>query len=66
MSAVKLFEWFVYFASFTLSMYALSSVKFETFMNVKVVIKVQLLWLLLSIGLAYVVAQFIFALTIYN
>lgn len=59
-------EYFVYFTSFCLCMYALSGVKFDKFTHVSNPTKVQLLWILLSTGLAYVVSQFIFALTIYR
>lgn len=59
-------EVIVYFALFACSMYALSSVKFDKFCKIDQPLKVQLLWVLLSTGLAYVVSQFIFALTIYN
>lgn len=57
---------FVYLISFTGCLYALSCVKFELFCRVQPPIKVQLLWLLLSMGLGYIVAEFILALTIYH
>ncbi|MDQ0360480.1 DUF1146 domain-containing protein [Breznakia pachnodae] len=66
MRVETMIEYFVYFASFCLCMYALSSVKFDKFTHVSNPTKVQLLWILLSTGLAYVVSQFIFALTIYR
>ena len=56
----------VYLICFIASFYALSGVRFELFMNVRQVKKVYTLLLLLSAGLAYVSAQFIFAFTIYN
>ena len=66
MNVTTAIEYFVYFSTFCLSMYALSSVKFDKFTHVSNPMKVQLLLILLSTGLAYVVSQFIFALTIYN
>ncbi|MDF9824956.1 putative membrane protein YwzB [Breznakia sp. PF5-3] len=66
MSVVDFVEYFVYFTSFGLCMYALSSVKFDKFTHVSNPLKVQLLWILLATGLAYIVSQFIFALTIYS
>lgn len=56
----------IYLLCFIASFYALSCVRFELFTRVKEVRKVQMLLLLLSIGLAYVVAQFILMLTIYH
>lgn len=56
----------LYLFSFAASFYALSCIRFELFTNVKEVRKVQTLLLLLSIGLAYLVAQFILMLTIYH
>ncbi|MXQ72487.1 DUF1146 domain-containing protein [Clostridiaceae bacterium DONG20-135] len=49
----------VYLLSFVASFYALSSVRFERFTDVRKPAKVQTLLLLLSMGLAYVVAQFL-------
>ena len=56
----------VYLLSFVLSFYALTCIRFELFCKVQEVRKVQLLLLLLSVGLAYIVAQFILMLTIYH
>lgn len=55
----------IYLICFALSIYALSSVRFELFTKVRDPRKVQTLWLLLSCALAYLVAQFIFAFTLY-
>ena len=66
MNVITWVEYFVYFITFALSMYALSSVKFDKFTHVSNPTKVQLLWILLSTAIAYGVSQFIFALTIYN
>ena len=48
------------------SFYALSAIKFERFCDVRKPMKVQFLLLLVSLALGYLVAQFLFALTIYN
>ena len=56
----------IYFGCFILSFYALSCLKFEQFCHVRKPMKVQMLLLLLSIGLGYIVAQFLLAITIYN
>ena len=47
----------VHVLSFTLSFWALSCVRFETFTNVRKPGQVRLLLLLLSLGLGYLVAQ---------
>lgn len=65
MDVIGIVEVMVYLACFVVSMYAFSSVKFDLICHVRNPLKVQLLWLLLSTGLAYVVAQFILGLTIY-
>ena len=52
--------------SFTLSFWALSCVRFETFTNVRKPGQVRLLLLLLSLGLGYLVAQFLLAISVYN
>lgn len=57
---------FVYLFSFTASLYALSCVNFALFCKVQTPLKVQVLWLVLSMGLGYVVAEFLLALTIYH
>lgn len=52
----------IHLLSFILSFYALSGVRFDRFMDVKVPIKAQLLLLFTAMGLGYLVAQFILAL----
>ncbi len=54
----------IYFISFMLSLYALGSIQFEKFTNVRKPAQVQLLILLLAIGLAYVVSKFFLGLSI--
>ena len=54
----------VHVLSFTLSFWALSCVRFETFTNVRKPGQVRLLLLLL--GLGYLVAQFLLAISVYN
>ena len=49
----------VYIICFMLSFWALSSVRFEKFCDVKKPGKVQMLLLLLSLGLGYLCAQFL-------
>ena len=56
----------VHVLSFTLSFWALSCVRFETFTNVRKHGQVRLLLLLLSLGLGYLVAQFLLAISVYN
>ena len=56
----------VYFVCFIMSFYALSSVKFELFCDVKKPGKVQLLLLLTSLALAYLVGQFVLNISIFN
>ena len=56
----------VHVLSFTLSLWALSCVRFETFTNVRKPGQVCLLLLLLSLGLGYLVAQFLLAISVYN
>lgn len=56
----------VHVLSFTLSFWALSCVRFETFTNVRKRGQVRLLLLLLSLGLGYLVAQFLLAISVYN
>lgn len=51
----------IHLLSFMLSFYALSAIQFDKFMNVQKPLKVQLLLLLASMGLGYLVAQFLFA-----
>lgn len=53
----------VHVLSFTLSFWALSCVRFETFTNVRKPGQVRLL---LSLGLGYLVAQFLLAISVYN
>ena len=56
----------VHVLSFTLSFWALSCVRFETFTNVRKPGQVRPLLLLLSLGLGYLVAQFLLAISVYN
>ena len=56
----------VHVLSFTLSFWALSCVRFETFTNVRKPGQARLLLLLLSLGLGYLVAQFLLAISVYN
>ena len=56
----------VHVLSFTLSFWALSCVRFETFTNVRKPGQGRLLLLLLSLGLGYLVAQFLLAISVYN
>lgn len=49
----------VHIVGFIFSFWALSAVKFEIFTNIKSPGKVQMLLLLLSLGLGYLVAQFL-------
>ena len=56
----------VHVLSFTLSFWALSCVRFETFTSVRKPGQVRLLLLLLSLGLGYLVAQFLLAISVYN
>ena len=59
-------QYFVFFACFGLSFYAISSIQFEKVCSVKNPKKVQILMLLLSLALAYITSQAILQLTIYN
>lgn len=56
----------VYLLSFIISFWALSGVKFENFCDVTKPGKAQMLLLLLSLGLGYIVAQFLLTITVYN
>lgn len=56
----------VHVLSFMLSFWALSCVRFEQFTNVRKPGQVRLLLLLLAMGLGYLVAQFLLAISIYN
>lgn len=56
----------VYLISFAVSVYALSGVKFDRFVNVRVPMKAQVLLLLLSMSLAYLCGSFLLELTIFN
>ncbi|MEF9919716.1 MAG: DUF1146 family protein [Erysipelotrichaceae bacterium] len=62
----KLVNITVHLLCFVVSFYALSSLHFDRFCDVRKPMKVQVLLLLLAIGLGYVVAQFLLALTLYN
>lgn len=53
----------VHVICFMLSFWALSAVQFDRFMNVNKPGKVQMLLLLLALGLGYVVAQFLLAIS---
>lgn len=55
----------VYILCFMLSFWALSSVRFEKFCDVKKPGKVQMLLLLLSLGLGYLCAQFLLSIAYY-
>ncbi|MEG0526897.1 DUF1146 family protein [Amedibacillus sp. YH-ame10] len=55
----------VHVICFMLSFWALSSVRFDKFCDVKKPGKVQMLLLLLSLGLGYVCAQFLLSITYY-
>ncbi len=59
-------QYFVFFARFGLSFYAISSIQFEKVCSVKNPKKVQILMFLLSLALAYITSQAILQLTIYN
>lgn len=56
----------VYIGCFMASFWALSSVKFELFCNVRKPGKVQMLLLLLSLALGYLVAQFLLNISLFN
>lgn len=56
----------VHLLCFIVCFYALSCIKFEKFCDVRYPMKVQLLLLLMALGLGYLVAQFLLALTIFN
>lgn len=56
----------IYIICFVASFYAISCVQFEKFTNVKQPLKVQLLMLLLSFALAYLVATFLMGLSMQN
>ena len=59
-------QYFVFFACFVLSFYAISSIQFEKVCSVKNPKKVQILMFLLSLALAYITSQAVLQLTIYN
>lgn len=56
----------VHVVSFMLSFWALSCVRFEAFTNVRKLGQIRLLLLLLSLGLGYLVAQFLLAISVFN
>ena len=56
----------IHVVSFMLSFWALSCVGFEAFTNVRKPGQVRLLLLLLSLGLGYLVAQFLLAISVFN
>ena len=56
----------VHVVSFMLSFWALSCVRFEAFTNVRKPGQVRLLLLLLSLGLGYLVAQFLLPISVFN
>ena len=56
----------VYLLSFAVSVYALSGVKFDRFVNVRQPMKAQVLLLLLSMSLAYLCGSCLLELTIFN
>lgn len=49
----------LYILYFFVSMYATSSIQFDKLCDIKDSRKVQLLWIILSMGLAYLVASFL-------
>lgn len=51
----------IHILSFVASFYALSGIQFDKFMNVQHPLKAQLLLFMGSMGLGYLVAQFLFA-----
>lgn len=53
----------VYLSSFIMSFWALSNIQFEKFTNVSKPGKTQMLLLLLSMALAYLVGQFLLSLS---
>ncbi|MFV0381127.1 MAG: DUF1146 domain-containing protein [Breznakia sp.] len=59
MEAISVIQIVVYLLSFLFSMYALTSVKFDVLCNVRDPRKVQLLMILLSMALGYLVARFV-------
>lgn len=56
----------VHVLSFIASFWALSCVQFDKFTNVRTPGKVQMLLLLLALGLGYLVAQFLLAISLYQ
>lgn len=49
----------LYILCFFVAMYATSSIQFDKLCDIKDSRKVQLLWIILSMGLAYLVASFL-------
>lgn len=49
----------LYILYFFVAMYATSSIQFDKLCDIKDSRKVQLLWIILSMGLAYLVASFL-------
>lgn len=56
----------VYLLCFLVSLFALSGVRFERFVNVRQPMKAQVLLLVLAMALAYLCGSFLLELTIYN
>ncbi len=56
----------VYIMSFAFCLYAISAINFEKICYVSNPYKVRLLMILMAIGLAYLVAQFLLMITIYH
>lgn len=56
----------VHLLCFAICFYALSCLKFDKLCDVSKPAKVQLLLILLALGLGYVCAQFLLAITIFN
>ena len=56
----------VHLLSFMLCFWALSGMRFERFCDVSKPGKAQMLLFLLSLGLGYLVAQFLLSISIYN
>lgn len=62
----RLLKTIVYLGSFAASLYALSSVRFDKICFVSNPNKVRLLLILLAMGIAYLVSEYLLGLTVYN
>ncbi len=56
----------IYFICFLAALYALSGVQFDRFVNVRQPMKAQVLFLILAMAIAYLCANFLLELTIFN